>query len=430
MIRSARGAIAVRYLAIVIPLLVAFAFALEVWLRFELKEELRTELAREAELVHRHARATVAATPDRAAACAAIASQLVFIEHAVKVSDERGLLARSTLDPPAEADQVRSPLARDGITVEVAAPLAEVEETVKEYRIAAAVALLLTFVLAGGGGYLLAASALRPVDEIAAAAARIDASSLDDRLPARPVKDELGRLVETLNRMLARIEAGVQAARRFTQDASHELKTPLAAIKGTVDVALRARRSPEEYEKDLQAIGREVERLEAIVRDLLTIARADAAALVEKRERVDLRALLDEVAEVGEILAQERGTTLHRPGAGAALPVEGDLARLRQVLLNLVDNALRYGKPGGNVWLTLAAEGGHALIGVEDDGPGIPAAEREKVFERFHRLRRDVPGVGLGLAIARAIAEGHRGTLVALERPGGGARLLLRLPLA
>ncbi len=433
--RSARAAIAIRYMAIVIPLMCAFAAGLDVWLQGELEEELEMDLGREADLVLARAQKAVSCAPSREAAVATIASQLVFIEHPLTVTDERGLLARSPRADEATEKAFTSGghglhVTRKGgtLTVDVATSLAEVDETIGEYRIGSALALVLMLVLAGGGGYILAKAALRPVDEIAQAAARIDARSLDARVPSRPIDDELGRLVVTLNRMLGRIEQGVQTARRFTQDASHELKTPVAAIKGTVEVALRAPRKPDEDEHAFHAIARECERLERVVRDLLTIARADAGALVEKREPFDLRVLLDETAEVGEILAHERHSRLHASRGEEELPVEGDLARLRQVALNLVDNAIRYGREQGNVWISSSRDRETVLLVVEDDGGGVPEADRPRVFERFFRSRRDVPGVGLGLAIARAIVEEHGGTIVCEERTGGGARFVVRLP--
>jgi two-component system OmpR family sensor kinase len=447
---SARGAITLRYLAIVLPLILAFALALDVWLGNEIREELRTELEHESGIVLDRTQRELEGK-DRKAAMAKIGFAIGFLEHPMRVRDGEGVLART---PPSNgasealAETVldeATPAAREAaarrsdvelvvksgpaVTVEAAISRAEVRETMEEFRLAALGAFLATFLLAGGGGYLLAASALRPVDAIARAAARIDARSLDARLPGRPVNDELGRLVETLNRMLARIDDGVSAARRFTQDASHELKTPLAAIKGTVDVSLLAPRRAEEDERAFQAIAREAERLERVVRDLLTIAHADAGSLVEQRERLDARTVLDEVAEVGAVLAQERGAHLHAARGEEPLPVTGDLARLRQVGLNLVDNAIRYGRKGGNVWVTASRSGDAAVLTVDDDGPGIAAAERELVFERFHRGRHDVPGVGLGLAIARAIAQEHQGTLVAEASPRGGARFVMRLPI-
>jgi len=462
--RPARIDITIRYVAILVPLLLVFAVALEVWFRGELEEALQEGLAREADLVltvaHNEAERPLGPPPgaprvegtapvstdrvvDRTILARRLTRELAVIGHATRVTDAQGLLARTpatdklkvadeVLDEKREGLRVKrtGPSKLGDLTVEIASDSEETQETIGEFRLSVVGALVITLLLAGGGGYYLAAQALRPVDEIARTAARIDAGSLGVRVPARPVDDELGRLVGTLNGMLERIEQGVGAVRRFTQDASHELKTPLAAIRGTVDVALLAPRVAADDEKALHAIARECERLERIVKDLLTIARADAGGVVERKEPLDVRAVAAEVAEVGEILAQERGARLVADVAGPPLQIVGDLARLRQVGLNLVDNAIRYGKAGGQVWLRVASDGERALVIVEDDGPGIPAAERERVFERFHRGRRDVPGVGLGLAIARAIVREHGGTIVAGERAGGGARFEVSLPLA
>lgn len=435
---SARAAITVRYLAILIPLLALFGLALDLWLQGELRAEVRRELEREADhvvsIVAREA-ATPGTRDDHAQR---LAAALSFADHPVRVTDARGVLARSARGED-DSEEVLAGSRRGervlralegGLAVEIVASSAAERETLRELRLAALAALGATLLLAGGGGYLLAGAALRPVDEIARAAARIDVGSLDARLPARPVKDELGGLVETLNGMLARIDAGVATVRRFTEDAAHELGTPLAAIKGTADVALRQKRDAEYYERSLQVVTREAERLERIVFDLVSLARSEARLHAERHAPLDLRSVVEEIQEVGEVLASERGASLVAATGEAPLPIKGDLARLRQIGLNLVENAIRYGRPGGKIQVSCSRQGALALLVVEDDGPGIPEAERERVFDRFYRVHRDLPGSGLGLAIARAIALEHGGTIAAERAASGGARLVVRLPLA
>jgi heavy metal sensor kinase len=309
----------------------------------------------------------------------------------------------------------------------------------------------LALLLAGTGGWLLARRALRPVDQMTTTARRIEAEHLAERLGGTEADDELGRLARTLNEMLARLEAAFAQVRNFSSDASHELRTPLTILKGEIEVALRSPRPAEEYRRVLTSALEEVERMSRLVDDLLLLSRADAGALRWERRPVELDRLVEEVAKQGDILG--RGHTI-RVSIHTLEPlvVQGDGQRLKQLLLNLVDNAIKYTPPGGSVSLGLKAakrEASHvdstsfqgagegadcAEIAVRDTGIGIPPEALPRVFERFYRVdqarSREVGGAGLGLCIAKTIAEAHGGRIELESTVGAGSTFTVVLPLA
>ena len=316
--------------------------------------------------------------------------------------------------------------------VQVGMPLAPTERTLQRWLEALLVLIPLGVGLAAAGGHVMARAALRPVDEISQSARRIDAEALARRITIRGTGDELDRLAETLNGMLARLENTFGEMRRFSADAAHELRTPLTALKGTLEVALRAQRSGAEYRAALASALEEVDRLVRLAEDLLLLSRSTAGP-DSPRASVELETLVLDVAEVGTRLAKDRGVTV-RVGALAPLAVLGDGSALRRALLNLVENGVKYTPAGGRVELSVTAADGEAVLAVEDTGPGIDAADVARIFEPFVRLdtarSRESGGSGLGLAIARSIVVAHRGTL-GVERPAtGGSRFTIRLPLA
>ena len=304
----------------------------------------------------------------------------------------------------------------------------------------------LGLLLAGGGGWLLARRALRPVDQMTQAARRIGAERLAERLEGAETDDELGRLARTLNEMLARLEAGFAQVRRFSADASHELRTPLTILKGEIEVALRSAREPAEYQRVLASALEEVGRMARLVDDLLMLSRSDAGALRWERGPVEMDRLVEDAARQGVVLGQARGVQV---GIESVEPliVEGDEQRLRQLLLNLVDNAVKYTPSGGRVDLGLRAakreEDGapaagvspeeFAEISVRDTGVGVPPEALPRIFDRFYRVdgarSREAGGTGLGLCIAKTIAEAHQGTIQVESVLGVGSTFIVRLPL-
>ncbi len=330
---------------------------------------------------------------------------------------------------------VALPVQRNGRLVEVVqvgVPLAPTERTLHRWIEALLVLVPLGVGLAAAGGRVMARAALRPVDEMARAARRIDAEALARRITVRGTGDELDRLAETLNGMLERLENAFGGMRRFSADAAHELRTPLTALKGTLEVALRADRSGAEYRAALASALEEVERLVRLAEDLLLLSRSTAGP-ESPRARVELESLVLDVADVGARLAKDRSVAV-RVGSVVPVAVLGDVGSLRRALLNLVENGVKYTPTGGRVEISVTAEGGEAEIAVEDTGPGIDAGDAERIFEPFVRLDaardRESGGSGLGLAIARSIVVAHRGT-IEVERPAaGGSRFVLRLPAA
>jgi heavy metal sensor kinase len=330
---------------------------------------------------------------------------------------------------------VALPVHRNGHLVEVVqvgVPLAPTEHTLQRWLEALMVLVPLGVGLAAAGGRVMARAALQPVDEMSRSARWIDAEALARRITIRGTGDELDRLAETLNGMLARLENAFGEMRRFSADAAHELRTPLTALKGTLEVALRADRSGVEYRAALASALEEVDRLVRLAEDLLLLSRSTAGP-DSPRARVQLETVVLDVAEVGTRLAKDRGVTV-RVGSLAPLAVLGDAGALRRALLNLVENGVKYTPAGGRVELSVEADGGEAVLAVEDTGPGIDPADVARIFEPFVRLdtarSRGTGGSGLGLAIARSIVVAHRGALGVARPAGGGSRFTIRLPLA
>ena len=286
--------------------------------------------------------------------------------------------------------------------------------------------------LAGGGGWLLARRALRPVDRMAETARRISAEHLAARLEDGGANDELSRLAQTLNEMLGRLDTSFRQIRQFSADASHELQTPLTILKGEIEVALRMPRTPEEYQRILKSALEEIDRVARLVEGLLLLARADAGVLRMDLQPVDLAQLVEDVYGQAKVLADRRKITLLL-GVMEPLSIRGDYERLRQVLLNLVDNGIKYTPSGGRVTLSLQRDGEWASLRVTDTGIGLSPGDQEKIFERFYRSAEDRSrgegGAGLGLCIARSIAEAHGGKIQVESTPGLGSTFTVLLPL-
>jgi two-component system, OmpR family, sensor kinase len=308
-------------------------------------------------------------------------------------------------------------------------------EVLGDFLEAAAIAIPLALLLAGLGGYLLARRSLAPVMAMSERAARIGASSLDERLPVGSPRDELGRLATVFNALLARLERAFTQQRQFMADASHELRTPVAILRAEADVALSRDRSPREYRESLEVVRAAAGRLGGIVENLFALARADAGHYRIRRSPLYLEELIADTVRSLRAVARARAVTLeYTPEAEARF--EGDEGLLRHLLLNLLDNALKYTPAGGRVDVTLEERTGAYEIRVRDTGGGIPAEVQPNIFERFYRgeearAREEgtvTSGAGLGLAIARWIAQTHGGTLELSQTGPSGSTFTLRLP--
>jgi signal transduction histidine kinase len=283
--------------------------------------------------------------------------------------------------------------------------------------------------LASGIGYLLATAGLAPVEAMRRRADRISLSARGERLPLPKAQDEIRRLGETLNEMLARLEESFQRERRFVADASHELRTPLGVLKAELESALRRAGEEPELRESLLAALEETDHLAQLAEDLLLIARAAEGQLPLRRERVAVGELFERTRQRFADRARERGREI-AIAAPADLHAQLDPLRGRQALANLVDNALRHG--GGDVRLSGRRRDGTIEIDVSDEGPGFPDGFAARAFERFARNEspQNRGGAGLGLAIVRAIAEAHGGTAAIVESSERGATVRLRIPAA
>jgi len=274
---------------------------------------------------------------------------------------------------------------------------------------------------------------LRPIDQIVGRARMIGESALAERLPHPGTQDEMARLVETLNDMLARIEQSFEAQRRFTADASHEFRSPLSRLRAELEVTLRRPRERAEYEEALRSCLSEAEQLSRLTDELLMLARLDAGGSLEAPRSVDLIAILHEVVKRLSPQATRRNVALVMD-IPPEVAVNVAPAALSHVVANVLDNAVKFSPLGSEVRVGVAIEGGAALVVVTDAGPGIPPDEIPRLFERFYRgsaaHQMEATGVGLGLAICRALIEGQGGTISVNSRQGNGATFRIRLPLA
>jgi len=339
-----------------------------------------------------------------------------------------------------DGQQVRlysAPLTENGQTfgvVQVAAPLASLTATLRSAALA--LALLAPFILMLGalGGYWLAAQALRPAHRLTSAARLIEASDLRRRVPVPIARDEIYELSVTFNAMIARLEQSFERERRFVADASHELRTPIAAIRTMTETTLEEDAPQmDECLATLGAVNAEAERLGQLVADLLALARSDEGQRRMDHVPVRLDQIALDAAAVAEPLADERRITV-AVNAATPVTVEGDEARLIQVVMNLLDNAIRYTPPDGRVVVSVSAERGQALLTVRDTGNGIAPEHLPHIFERFYRAdparSRADGGSGLGLAIVEQVVEAHHGTISAESQVGRGSLFEVRLPLA
>lgn len=328
----------------------------------------------------------------------------------------------------------RVAVAGEPYVVEVAWPVGEWQEALDEFRWTAMLLIPCGVLAAALGGYWLSRRALAPVDRVTSTARAITARQLGRRLDVPATGDELQRLSETLNDMLARLETAFAETTRFTADASHELRTPVSLIRTTAEVALRRPRSAEEYRLALEGILQESVRTSGLVQDLLTLTRADAGVDGWTPSRVDLRALVGELRETLVALCEGRGLALHLDVPERSVFVDGEPAALGRLVVILADNAVKYTPAPGEVRVTLRVVERTAEIEVADTGMGISAEDLPCVFNRFYRAdkarSRDSGGAGLGLSIAKWIVDRHGGRITIASQAGKGCRVWVQLPSA
>jgi heavy metal sensor kinase len=293
------------------------------------------------------------------------------------------------------------------------------------------IALPGALLLIGAGGWVVAGRALLPLRNIAQTAEQVTARGLDQRIAMSIEDPEITRLIQVLNRMIDRLEASFHQATRFSADASHELKTPLAVMQGVLENALQSAPAGSPEQQIFADLLEETQQLKAITRSLLLLAQADTGQLPLTRESINLSAALGELTEDIEALATPSNIEV-RLKTEPDLRVRGDWALLRQAVLNLLHNALRYNESAGWLEVVLSAQNGQIALEISNSGPGIPAADQPRVFDRFFRVDaarcRSADGVGLGLSLAREIVSAHHGRLVLKESRPGHTCFSLTLP--
>ncbi len=317
--------------------------------------------------------------------------------------------------------------------VQVGTSMESVEQTLNRLLLVLLVTMPLALVISLAGGWFLAGRALRPVDQITLAAQRIAAGDLTQRINVPPSADEIGRLAGTFNNMIARLDVSFRQIRQFSSDASHELRTPLTVMKGETELALRRPREAADYAVVLESNLEEIDRMTRIVDELLFLSRADMGEVKMEHLPVRLESLLEDIHRQASLLGQERDIQVTLGTVKPAV-VLGDELRLRELLLNLVDNAVKYSRPGGKVDISLTIKAGHASVEVNDQGIGISQEEQARIFDRFYRTddarAHTKKGTGLGLAICAWIAESHQGRIEVRSEIDKGSTFTVHLPLA
>jgi heavy metal sensor kinase len=317
--------------------------------------------------------------------------------------------------------------------IESGGPMAPIETILSHLLFSLLLGVPLLGLVAVGGGFFLVGRALAPVVQMARSAEQITLHNLNERLPVAKTGDEMEHLSLALNRMIARLNETFEQNRRFLADASHELRTPLAALRGEMEsVVEQARALPELRDRAGSALE-EVDRLAKIVDALFAISRLDAGESQQEWERFDLAPLAASTTEQMSLLAEDKGIAVACNVQGK-VSVDGDRARIKQVVVNLLDNAIKYTPAGGTINLNVHARGGKAVLEVVDTGIGIPAGALPHIFERFFRVdqarSRDAGGAGLGLAIVKSICAAHGGKVEVESVEGKGSWFRVELPLA
>src|SRR6266478_10083078 len=318
--------------------------------------------------------------------------------------------------------------------IEVGAPYNQIEAVLRGLLLTFALGLPLIVAVAIGGGYLLMRRALHPVDEIRQKAAQITSRNLSERLPVVHTGDELERLATDLNHMIERLEESFQQINRFSADASHELRTPLTVLQGELEaMAEKGQSLPTEVRDTIGSALEEIQRLSKIVEGLLAISRLEAGEARSQPEPLDFAELARSTADQMRLLAEEKHISLIADGTDP-VEVEADPSRLKQVVVNLLDNAIKYTPEEGKVTITVAQRDGHAVLEVADTGLGISANDLPHVFDRFYRAdktrSRQMGGTGLGLSIVRSICLAHGGQVTVNSTEGRGSLFRVVLPVA
>jgi two-component system, OmpR family, sensor kinase len=314
--------------------------------------------------------------------------------------------------------------------VQVASPLAQLQSVLRNLAFSLLFLLPLTVILTGLSGVFLVQLTLRPVDQMIETIHQITAENLKLRLKIPGTRDEIESLAKTFNQMIARLDEAFTTQRQFMEDISHELKTPLSVLKGELEVTLKKIRSPQEYKTTLHSSLEEVNNLVGIVDNLLTLARFDAKTTTLQAVSLDLNVLIKDAVEAIQVLAFQKKITVHVNSAHT-VDIHADKNQLKRLVLNILDNAIKYTRPGGKISIDLRQQKESAVIDITDNGIGIPEDELPFIFDRFYRVdkSRSSIGFGLGLSIAQSIAMAHGGKIYAKANVPRGTIFTISLPM-
>lgn len=351
----------------------------------------------------------------------------------IEVRGANGFAFRYPLSAPRTESNVRTlrrqfTFNQEVFDLEIAAPLENAQHTLDLLRFLLWSTIPVVIVIACLGGAWLSGRALKPVNDIAASALTISIENLAERLPVLTTGDELARLTEVLNTMFARLESAVKTLSQFVADASHELRTPLAVIRTTAELALRRARTPESYRDSLQEVAAEAERMTRLVEELLILARSETATAEMPLGAVDVREVLADVCDEMRSLAEMRQIRVHASygasGGDGPTVVAGNRPALHRLFLVLLDNALKFSRPGGEVFLKVESRESRVSVSIEDFGVGISENDLPHIFERFYRsdTARTGGGHGLGLSLAKSIARVHGASIDVHSTEGAGSR--------
>ena len=329
-----------------------------------------------------------------------------------------------------EFDMARGAIVDESVIIQVGRSEEGMQQQLREATLILLLGLPIAAAVAGLGGYALARRALAPIERMTHRARTITAARLSERLPVGNPEDEMGRLAGVFNETLARLEQSFDQMRRFTSDVSHELRTPLTAIRSVGEVGLRGHRDEAAYRRIIGSMLEESDRLATLVDRLLTLSRAETRQSTLTSEAVDLRELAEHVVGHLGVLAEEKRQSIAVEAHGEPHAL-GDRHVLRQALINLVDNAIKFTPPGGQVRIRLSPHGDRVVCDVVDTGPGVAEGARSRIFDRFFRAEgTDAAGSGLGLSIAKGAIEANGGHLTLEETGPRGSTFRISMPAA
>jgi heavy metal sensor kinase len=361
------------------------------------------------------------------------APEIPFMSRDLQNLPDDTIVSIPTNDVPLRVLSRRGRIQSKPVIIQVARSEVDMRKEVRDVALILLLGLPLAVALAGLGGYTVAQRALAPIERMTARAQTITAERLSDRLPVSNPDNEMGQLATVINGTLARLEQSFEQMRRFTADVSHELRTPLTAIRSVGEVGLRGgRRDEAEYRTIIGSMLEEVDRLAGLVDRLLTLSRAETGHARLSLEPIDLEELAGGIVGDLSVLAEEKGQSLVVEAAGAPRAI-ADRLMLRQALMNLVDNAIKFSPAGSPIVIRVCESHGRALVDVIDRGPGVPAAARDHIFDRFFRAvspSEQAGGSGLGLSIAKSAVDANGGTLTLEKSSDHGTTFRIAVPCA